>query len=258
MNAKREAGDAYVGRWVFPEVDAPLEMVGRKGVHDLDWLANYIAQLLQVNHSDRVLDLCCGNGLITVRLANRVRHVTAVDFSRILLAQAEQISNAANVEYLLGDACAVSDLSEIGTFDKIFVSAGFQYFNQEMGYDVLTELRKVIHPNGLVAITDIPDRRHKFGHELRSLGRLFIPDQTGNENGKSNRRFSSASSRFSYFARQVAYIVGLRPNSDIGWWWRRDQFVALARRCGFVANILDQPEENPHHRYRFDALMRPC
>jgi SAM-dependent methyltransferase len=257
MNAKDGAEDAYIGRWVFPEADVPLEMVGRKGVHDLDWLANYIARLLQVSHTDRVLDLCCGNGLITVRLANRVRHMTGVDFSRILLAQAEQISNAANIEYFFGDARAVSSLSEIGTFDKIFVSAAFQYFDEEMGCDVLAGLRRVIRPNGLVAIMDIPDRQHKVVHELQSLVRLFIPDPTKDENGKGNRRFSSASARFGYFARQVAYCVGLRPNSDIGWWWRRDQFVALARRCGFVADILDQPNENPHHRYRFDALLRP-
>jgi SAM-dependent methyltransferase len=255
MGARNSIEDEYVGRWVFPRTDTPLEMVGRKGAHDLDWLADYIGRLLQLRYADRVLDLCCGNGLITVRVANRVHQVVGVDFSCVLLAQAEQISNAENVQYRHGDARAIGSI-EIGTFDKIFISAAFQYFDQETGAAVLAGLRSVIRPNGLVAILDIPDRRQKFSHELRSLRRLFIPDPMQDDDADPDRRFLLTSSRLASLARHAAYVVGARPNSDMGWWWRRDDFAALGRRFGFVTEILDQPKENPHHKYRFDAFMR--
>jgi ubiquinone/menaquinone biosynthesis C-methylase UbiE len=248
----QDAPDPYVGQWVFPDGADPLEMVGRKGAHNIEWLANYIGDLLKISPNDEVLDLCCGNGLITRRIASRVRHVTGVDYSRILLSQASAISSAGNIEYLEGDARAIGDLFAANTFDKVYVSAAFQYFDQQSGRAVLKGLSQLLKPGGSLAIMDVPDRAQKLYHHFHAARRLVLPVASSG----TRPRFRSVGARFSYLWRNVFRLAGIgRGTSELGWWWHRDEFEALSGKLGFACITLKQPEENPHHMYRFDALL---
>ena len=127
---KADFEDAYVGRWVFPQSDDPLEMVGRKGVHDLIWLSEYIATLLELGKSDHLLDLCCGNGLLSVLIAPQVREILAVDFSEALLQQAKQIAAAPNIDYRQADALAIVRLANDRKFEKVL---SVRHFNISTG-----------------------------------------------------------------------------------------------------------------------------
>ena len=245
--------DAYIGKWVHPENDFPLEMVGRKGNHDLEWLAGYIIEMLEITDADQVLDLCCGNGLITRRVAAAARDVTGVDYSHMLLQQARDISKASNVIYLEGDARSLTSVLASRRFLKMYISAAFQYFDHETGRDVLVGLRQVAEPHAQLCILDVPDRACKIAHMLRAAGRLFLPER-GEDHTK---RFPTLRSRFSYIRRNAASAVGLgRSEPEIGYWWSRAEFQELASECGFACTVLDQPRENPHRTYRFDALLQ--
>ena len=247
--------DAYIGRWVHPASNSPLEMVGRKGAHDLDWFASYIIDLLELGPSDEVLDLCCGNGLITVRVARAVRHVTGVDYSRLLLEQARTISMADNITYLEGNAVALKAVLGDKKFNKAYISAAFQHFDGQRGREVLSGLRRVITPNAKVAISDVPDRACKTVHLIRALGRVLLPERGV---AKDVRRFPTMRSRLAYLGRNAARAVGMRTgDSEIGCWWSRTALQAAAFDCGFACAILDQLPQNPHHTYRFDAVLRP-
>jgi SAM-dependent methyltransferase len=250
--------DAYIGKWVHPESDSPLEMVGRKGNHDLDRLAAYVVDMLKITDADEVLDLCCGNGLITVRVAAAAREVTGVDYSRRLLQQAGDISSAANITYLEGDARSLSCVLAGRRFAKIYISAAFQYFDQQTGRDVLVGLRQVAEPDAFLGILDVPDRARKTAHVLRAVSRLCVPERAPTSGGSHAKRFPTLRSRFAYFSRNVASALGLgRREPEIGHWWSRAEFQQLASECGFACTVLDQPRENAHHTYRFDALLRP-
>jgi ubiquinone/menaquinone biosynthesis C-methylase UbiE len=250
------ANDAYVGKWVHPESESPLEMVGRKGDHDLDWLAGYIIGLLEVTPSDEVLDLCCGNGLLTIRVVRAARQVTGVDFSHLLLQQAQNISAADNITYLEGDARSLDALLAGRKFDKAFMSAGFQYFDWQSGQDVLRGLRKVVKPGARVAILDVPDRARRAAHLLRVMKRLLLPHRLPAAGPGDSKRFPTLHSKIAYLKRNAARALGLRDDSEIGFWWSRAVFHHLALECGYACTILDQPRENATHTYRFDALLR--
>jgi SAM-dependent methyltransferase len=231
-------------------------MVGRKGTHDIDWLAAYIVGGLEIGQDDVVLDLCCGNGLVTVRVAARAKSVVGVDFSQLLLQQAGAISSAPNVTYVEGDARNLSASIGNQVFDKAYISAAFQYFDRATGRDVLIGLRNAVRPGGKVAVLDIPDQGRKLVHHIRALGRLLAPSFAG-DGHRSNNRFYSFAARIGYLTRNVAHAVGLKQgSSELGWWWRRAEFAALANASGFDCLTVDQPEQNPHHHYRFDAIMR--
>lgn len=249
--------DPYIGVWVHPENDAPLEMVGRKGSHDMAFVANYICDLLDIQSDEEVLDLCCGNGLVTKLVAEHCKSVCGVDYSPSLLGQAEKISVAKNISYIRGDATKLSDALGEREFDKIYISAAFQYFNKQTGSEVISNLYKHSKKGASIAILDIPDQSKKLGHQLRSVKRLLLPNSDG-QSHKDNVRFHSTWARLKYLARNV--VMRIKPSKDgavdeLGWWWKRSEFMAIAESGGFSCEIKNQPAENPHHLYRFDAFM---
>jgi hypothetical protein len=76
-----------------------------------------IAERLDLKSSDVLLDLCCGNGLITSRLAECCRRVVGIDFSEPLLDIARTRPHAGNVVYQLG---SVTDLDRLPARHEAF------------------------------------------------------------------------------------------------------------------------------------------
>ena len=67
---------------------------------------------LELSTHDRLLELCCGNGLMTRRLAPLVSEIRAVDFAEHLIANARKFAPAENVTYVCADATAyLNDLA---------------------------------------------------------------------------------------------------------------------------------------------------
>ena len=63
-------------------------------------------ETLQLEATDYLLDLCCGNGLITVRLAAVCHSVDGVDFSSDLIRIAKLHHAASNIRYFHSPAAA--------------------------------------------------------------------------------------------------------------------------------------------------------
>jgi demethylmenaquinone methyltransferase / 2-methoxy-6-polyprenyl-1,4-benzoquinol methylase len=102
-----------------------------------------------VRPGDRVLDACCGTGDLAVAAAAAGGKVTGVDFSRPMLDRARR--KAPEIEWVEGDALALP--FEDSTFDAATV--GFGVRNLADLEDGLRELRRVLHPEGRLAILEI-------------------------------------------------------------------------------------------------------
>ena len=74
----------------------------------------------------RVLDLCCGRGVLTKVLLERGARVAAVDFSRRLLAQAEEyVGKHDDVRFLREDVCALAPAQDLA-FDWVVSNMSLQ------------------------------------------------------------------------------------------------------------------------------------
>ncbi|HMI99857.1 MAG TPA: bifunctional demethylmenaquinone methyltransferase/2-methoxy-6-polyprenyl-1,4-benzoquinol methylase UbiE [Gaiellaceae bacterium] len=102
-----------------------------------------------VREGDRVLDVCCGTGDLSIAAREAGGEVTGLDFSAPMLERARRKS--AEVEWLEGDALALPFPD--GSFDAVTIGFGLRNVaNVERG---LTELRRVLRPGGRVAILEI-------------------------------------------------------------------------------------------------------
>lgn len=82
--------------------------------------------LLDLQGGESVLDVCCGNGVLTRRLAQLGASVTAFDFSQDMLRLAEKrgAPSVGAIEYLLMDATDEAAMRELGArrFDAVVCS----------------------------------------------------------------------------------------------------------------------------------------
>lgn len=87
-------------------------------------------RLLQVHPGDVVLDIACGNGVFSRRLAALGAHVVAADFSPTFLerARARTTEHADRIEYVLADATDEAQLLALGVqrFDAVVCNMALQ------------------------------------------------------------------------------------------------------------------------------------
>jgi 2-polyprenyl-3-methyl-5-hydroxy-6-metoxy-1,4-benzoquinol methylase len=73
-----------------------------------------VERLLRPREGDRLLDVACGNGLTSRRLANVKASVTAFDFSEAMINLARQRNVPADIDYRIIDATDRAKLLELG------------------------------------------------------------------------------------------------------------------------------------------------
>jgi len=111
-----------------------------------------ILGLLELPGGAELLDVPCGHGRISNRLAARGLRVTGVDRSRRFLDLARESAGAAGVEveYIEGD---IRELPFEGRFDAVlnwFTSFG--YFDDDANRRVLEGFRRALRPGGVLLI----------------------------------------------------------------------------------------------------------
>ena len=107
-------------------------------------------EMLSLSGGERVLDVACGTGGFTRSFARAAGDglVVGLDASRTMLARATQETDADNVAYLLGDACALPFRD--GSFDAICCFAALYLIERPMR--AVDEIARVLAPGGHVAL----------------------------------------------------------------------------------------------------------
>jgi ubiquinone/menaquinone biosynthesis C-methylase UbiE len=189
----------------------------------LDFVAARLLTLVDASADKTLLDLACGNGLVTSRLASQVRRITGVDFSCPLIEIARTRCARSNVDYVVGDAVALEGVR--GRYDCVVISAAFQFFDTRQARKLLQGLAGVVADRGRVVLGDVADgdRIWKF---YRGVG------------------------------GRVRYVLDLiRRRPIIGHWWRPDALRRIAREAGWTTSIHYQPADLPNHYFRYDAVL---
>jgi trans-aconitate 2-methyltransferase len=115
----------------------------RHSAHQREW-GSHLIDNLDLRGTERVLDLGCGDGTLTCRLANRVQNgtVLGIDASRGMIETALPKAQA-NLQFVQMD---IRDLAFVDRFDLIFSNAALHWVE---GHDrLLDRIQMALRPGG--------------------------------------------------------------------------------------------------------------
>lgn len=116
-----------------------LAVAAEGGIHPKHRLTNYHQFFINnVSAADVVLDIGCGNGFLTYELAQKVRHVTAIDIDKDSIEFARINYNRENINYISGDATRFNFKEK---YDVIVLSNLLEHINNRP--DFLAKIRKL-------------------------------------------------------------------------------------------------------------------
>jgi cyclopropane fatty-acyl-phospholipid synthase-like methyltransferase len=207
----------------------PCRQVGRTfqraafSESDIQHAVDRILSFLDASTDKTLLDLACGNGLITSRLAPHFKAITAVDFSKPLIDTAMRHFAPSNVEYVNEDVLDFDTAR--GPYDRVLVSAALQHFGPANGRRLFGQLKRLVKPGGRVVLADVADGDRVWNFYRGVGGRL----------------------------RYALGIVRRRP--IIGYWWKASALRHLADELGWTLSIECQTPDLPNHYFRYDAVI---
>lgn len=132
--------------------------------------------LMGLQPSDRVLDLGCGTGWASRRMARVAGEIVGLDVADEMLRRAEKSSSAfKNIRYVWGSAESIPAADNY--FSKVLSVESFYYYADQG--KALDELRRVIAPGGkLFILINLYKDNH---YSLRWVGELKVPVQALSE-----------------------------------------------------------------------------
>jgi len=205
---------------------ARVSQGSQAGQKELENIAFYIKEILDIQKEDHVLDLCCGNGMLSRELAKHCSQLTGIDFSEPLIEIAQDNFQAKNITYLQGDVIHLDKL-DIGLFDNINLYFSFQYFDTyPLGQQVIQQMANKLKPGGKILIGDVPD-----ADKLK----VFYP------------------SRIQRFRYRLARITG---RDQMGRFWKEAEMKRMAVQANLHLKKLEQPDGFLYQHYRVDYLLK--
>lgn len=193
------------------------------------FLIDSIVNNLKLAEEDYVLDLCCGNGLITREIARRVKFVQGLDFSSAMIDVARKVSFAPNIVYRLFDVNKLHEypLDRGQKFSKVICYEALAYFTPKQFESMLRNLIDLTDPQSMLLFASVLNKKKRGAF-------------------------------FNTFTRKLNYLkmAVTRNDKGLGRWWDPCEAVASARVCGLNAFVFDQPSELHTAHYRFDLLLQ--
>lgn len=190
----------------------------------IDMIVKAVVAGLELSEDDALLDLCCGNGALSTLLFKHCNGGLGVDFSEYLISIANKYFAAPHTQtYIMQDVVEFcGNPVTPHKFSKMVCYGSFPYIEQARAEELLCLLK----------------------NNFPNLRRVFIgncPDKT----------------LMDEFFNDQSYAPGIEsdPDSAIGIWRTQEEFISLAKRCGWLATIHNMPDQYYASHYRYDVIL---
>lgn len=192
--------------------------------NQLEMIIEAIRSKLSLNSNDVLLELACGNGMLSRLLFDSCYQYLGTDISEYLISIAiKNFQVSPNYQFLeIGAADYVRKEPSPKRFTKALCYAGFQYFNSRDVRGILRLLFEKFTNIEKIYIGNIPDKER-------------------------SKKF--------YLEKQPSEEELLDCCTAIGRWYTRSEFEKLANRVGWKVEFSIMPDEFYASYYRFDALL---
>ena len=197
----------------------------KKPINDLLWQETVlkIIKNLKLKKDDIVIDLCCGNGLLTTEIYQKVRKIYCVDINKKLLEVLKK-KRIDNLRIFHKDIAKVNFKEK--KFSKVIWYSGIQYFSQKDIISIVFKIYKFSKNKCILYIGDIPDQQKLWQY------------------------FNTKLRKKNYFEA----IVNSRP--IIGTWLNKMWLKNLFYSAGFKkVTIVKQDKKFIYSDFRYDLLI---
>ncbi|MBU0755219.1 MAG: methyltransferase domain-containing protein [Planctomycetes bacterium] len=193
----------------------------------IDLIVKQVIDLLEIEKTDILLDLCCGNGALTTYFFSQCQGGLGVDFSEYLIDIAKKhFSKRPSEEYRLKDVLHYVRVEpNPERFTKAVCYGSFQYLAKDSAAEMLSVVRKRFSGLSRFCIGNVPDKDRL--HD-------FIDDDK--------------------------YSPGMEdlPSTPIGVWRSKKEFSELASENGWDSFFRQMPDKYFSAHYRYDVLLVPA
>lgn len=182
---------------------------------------------LSLNKNDVLLDLCCGNGILSYQLSSYVKQTIGIDFSKIYIENANKYCKKDNIDYREVDLLNSNELKKILNEyqpNKILMNDCLAYFEPNNLKSIVSELSELSVTILMSGILD-QSKKWKFYNTLKR--KLFY----------------------------LADVIFFNNRSGIGYWWTKKEITTIADDNKFKATFFEHYQENHMAHYRFNAKL---
>jgi SAM-dependent methyltransferase len=185
-------------------------------------------QKLELTDNDDVLDLCCGNGLITSAIAEKCNSIVGVDFSEPLIEIAREYHSLNNTKYLNLSVLDISfeNLRISRRFTKIYMYEGLQYFHEDQLSDLMQTLLALSNESVVMLFGGVPDKNKIWDF------------------------YDTPERQREYEARKAQGMEA------IGTWWEKSFIGQICNDYRLHCEFLPQYELSHTAHYRFDVRIK--
>jgi trans-aconitate 2-methyltransferase len=214
------------------------------------WVADEHLRSLVLAGDERVLDVGCGDGTITARIADRVPRgsVVGVDPSTRMIAFAREHCRRPNLDFAIGDAVR---LGYTAAFDRVVSFNALHWVLDQRA--ALASIRAALRPGGRAFLELVPAAERRSLEEVIEATRA-APRWAAHFAGYRAPYLHLSPERYTELAREIGFEVD-RVETERKEWdfgsrepfvdWARITFVEWTRmipegeRDSFIADVLD-------------------
>jgi len=136
-----------------------------------------IVDWLDPRPGERIIDICCGTGTLSIMLGDRLTgegEVMGIDLAPKLLNLARKKQRPEGVTFLRSDAQAIP--FSRGHFDKGIICGALHEMPHDVRQKVLAEAQRVIKPNGRMVFVEHNNPKRKWKRSLFGFLERFNPE----------------------------------------------------------------------------------
>ena len=199
------------------------------GADVLQRQTDIILKMLEIKKGDRVLDICCGNGILTRSIAENCEYVLGIDYSETLIEEAKKHNQPENIRYIHMDARNIHNTPFLKEqcFTKVLCVEALAYFNNDELDKILTDTMHISDENVIIALVGVLDTKKKWAY-------------------------------YNTFKRKISYLItSLLYNKKrcLGNWWNFNDIDKICQRKGLTAEKILPLNYYTSH-YRFNVKIR--
>jgi SAM-dependent methyltransferase len=141
-------------------------------------MVTQLITLLDPRPNDRLLDLCCGNGIITQVIGSNVEQAVGVDLSENMVAIARKHHSEPHISYYKHDVLKLdgfAGFTQLG-FSKFLMHGGLQHFNPDDFERLLVTILNLAAEEFTLLFSFVPENGNQkyFYHSIkRQLQALY-------------------------------------------------------------------------------------